>query len=609
MDINWFELAYKVIGGLGVFLFGMRSLSESLQALASDFLRKVIGWLTANRFLAVTVGLPVTMIIQSSSVTTVMVVGFVNAGLMSLAQAIGVVLGANIGTTITGWIIALKIGKYGLLFIALGLVPFFFLKSYKWRNIGKIAIALGFIFLGLQFMSGGFKVLTKAPDFAAALTMFAAKSYPSVLACVGVGCVLTFIVQSSSAMLGITIALATSAEPGQQPVIGLATAVALVLGENIGTTVTAQLASIGGNINAKRTADVHTIFNVLGVVVMTLIFQPYMVFIENVIGPSFDSLGALFKNMGSGEHAVIGFQIAAAHSIFNVINVLLFLPFVDQLAKLATRLRKDKGKPKQNLKLLGPIVRISPELALKQADGQVRLLGSVTDDMLCKTQAYVKLNHDDAEQLTAIDHSEDVTDNMQQEVTIFLTTLLQMSISRPQATRGYSLIRISDEIESVGDYAKRLAHYKQRLLREEKSLSEAACEELDSLMTGTLELFRKALAYTSDEGQLTVEELAEEAELLRQQADNIRTAHLERVTAGTCEPLAGLTFSDMIVSLRRIKNHTVNMLEAKESRWDDHLEEVASLILPADDSSARLSTRPPKKAAGSDKSPAKSEED
>jgi phosphate:Na+ symporter len=261
MTVDWFELAYTVIGGLCVFLFGMKALSESLQALASDFIRQVIGWLTANRVLAVAVGALVTLVVQSSSVTTVMVVGFVNAGLMSLPQAVGVILGANIGTTITGWIVALKIGKYGLAFLAAGLVPFFFVKHQKWKSFGKVSIALGFIFLGLEFMSGGFKPLTKDPDFAVWMVFFAGDTLGSVLACVAVGCVLTFIVQSSSAMLAITIALATTGTAENPPVIGMTTAVALVIGDNIGTTITAQLAAIGCNENANPPAMAHTQYN------------------------------------------------------------------------------------------------------------------------------------------------------------------------------------------------------------------------------------------------------------------------------------------------------------------------------------------------------------
>ncbi|MCA8944855.1 MAG: Na/Pi cotransporter family protein, partial [Planctomycetes bacterium] len=266
---DWFTLAYTVVGGLGIFLFGMKLLSESLQALASDFIRKLIGWLTNNRAVAMGVGVLLTVIVQSSSVTTVMLVGFINAGLMTLTQAVGVILGANIGTTITGWIIAFKVGKYGLLLVGAGFVPFFFMKSIRWKSIGKVLIALGMVFLGLQFMSGGFKPLSKTNDFQSMLVWFQADSMLSVLACVALGCLLTFIVQSSSAMLAITMSLAAAGQIDYQ------TAAALVLGENIGTTITMHLAAIGGTIDAKRASYAHIMFNVIGVSVMVIIFPWY----------------------------------------------------------------------------------------------------------------------------------------------------------------------------------------------------------------------------------------------------------------------------------------------------------------------------------------------
>ena len=261
-----FKIIYTVLGGLGVFFYGMKSMSEALQSVAGDVIKNIIHTLTKNRVSALLVGIVVTMLVQSSSVTTVMVVGFVNAGLMSLVQAIGIVFGANIGTTITGWIISIKIGKYGLLFIGLGIFPMLFGKSNKLRQIGRIMFGIGMIFFGLELMSGAFKPLRTMPEFIDAVAYFSQPNYFSYFACVVVGCILTVIVQSSSAMLGITMALATSGA------IEFQTAAALVLGENIGTTITALLASVGGNIEAKRTARAHAIFNVLGVAIIFVIF-------------------------------------------------------------------------------------------------------------------------------------------------------------------------------------------------------------------------------------------------------------------------------------------------------------------------------------------------
>ena len=571
MGVDWFELGYRVIGGLAVFLFGMRTMSEGLQALASDFLRRVIGWLTTNRLLAVLVGTVATVIIQSSSVTTVMVVGFVNAGLMSLTQAVGVILGANVGTTITGWIVALKIGKYGLVFLAAGLVPYFFIEKALYRNLGRVSIALGFVFLGLEFMSGGFEPLTRAPGFAETLTWFQADTVWSVVACVAVGCGLTFVVQSSSAMLGITIALATTASPGGQPLIGLDTAVALVLGENIGTTVTAQLASIGGNIVAKRAAWAHTLFNVLGVTVMIFVFRPYMVFIEKIVQPAFDSMSVLFRLKGGqgSEFAVRGFQIAAAHSLFNVTNVILFLPFIDQLAKLTEKLRPDTGEEiKSRLKLLGDVTQIAPSLAITQAEDEVELLCDVTNTLLEDTRALLDAEKVDRERFEKVLHGERITDRIQMEVTLFLTTVLQVGITAEQAARAYALIRIADEVESVADGCENLARYQVRLEEKGQQLSTAARAELVQLLDAEGVLFRKVRERIAEQGdRVPSEDLQKQGVELGELADSVRALHLDRVQSGQCDALTGLTFSDIIMTVRRMRSHTINMLEARNSRW------------------------------------------
>jgi len=589
MHVAWFELAYNVLGGLAVFLFGMKALSESLQALASDFIRRVIGWLTGNRVFAVLVGTLVTLIVQSSSVTTVMVVGFVNAGLMSLQQAVGVVLGANIGTTITGWIVALKIGKYGLVFLAGGLAPFFFSKDSLWKNLGKVSCALGFIFLGLSFMSGGFKPLTRDPGFASMLTVFAADDMLSVLACVTVGCLLTFIVQSSSAMLAITIALATTAAEGRPPVIGLATAVALVLGENIGTTITAQLASIGGNVNAKRAALAHTLFNVMGVTVMTVAFHPYIAFIEGVVGPAFDSLSHLFKTSSSDEsYAIVGFEIAAAHSLFNITNVVIFTPFIPRLAQLTEKLRPDAGRrSKKRLKLLGGLDQVSPELALEQAERELALSCEVTSRLFDETARYVEMRDPDPDLKASIDHAEGVTDNIQKEVTIFLTTVLQMQVTPNQASRAYSLLRLADEVESVADYCQALATYRARMIERNETFSDLAKTDLRRLLDQVRDFFNDtAKRVTTGEGSIRIDDLLMRGEELNRQADAIREAHLERLKSGDCDSLSGLTFSDMVVALRRIKNHSVNMLEAKNSSWESRRESLEVLDVERGQSSA-----------------------
>lgn len=583
---DWFTLAYTVLGGLGIFLFGMKLLSESLQALASDFIRTLIGWLTNNRVVAMGVGVLLTVIVQSSTVTTVMLVGFINAGLMTLTQAVGVILGANIGTTITGWIIAVKIGKYGLLLVGAGFVPFFFGKSVKWKNIGKVLIALGMIFIGLEFMSGGFKPLSKTDDFQSMLAYFAADNMLSVLACIFIGCILTFIVQSSSAMLAITMSLAAAGQ------IDYPTAAALVLGENIGTTITMHLAAMGGTIDAKRASYAHIMFNVIGVSIMFVIFQPYVSFVsdlvENLPGP----VSALFKTSGdiAVDDPLILMKIAAGHSIFNISNNLFFLPLLPVLVKVVTWMKPDKGKKsKKRLKLSGDLAKISPELALEEAEGELRIMRDVTWSAWEESVKYLHLEAENQTLYQHIDHLEHVTDNIQMEMTLFITEVMQLAMTAEGAKRGYSLIRLSDEFESIVDYCQNLARFRQRMFRDNLKFTEDAQKDIDDLIERVGGFLKDAAEFViinhdAEMNDEEVRELIRKSDAIGDRADEVRDAHLLRVKEGRCDALAGLVFSDIIVSLRRIKNHTVNLLDARIGRWEERRAALRDLEKSSDES-------------------------
>ena len=302
----YLDIFFKVLGGLGLFLFGMDSMSKGMQKLAGERLKKILAVLTTNRFMAIIMGLFVTMLVQSSSVSTVMTIGFVNAGLLTLQQALGVILGANIGTTITGWILVLKIGKYGLPIAGTAAISSMFFSSEKARIRATTIMGLGLIFFGLELMSDGLKPLRNLPEFISLFHAFSANSYIGVLKAAAVGALLTAIVQSSSATLGITITLAV------QGLIDYPTAVALVLGENVGTTITALLASLNATTSAKRAAYAHTIINLIGVLWATTIFPLYLTVLKHIANPNVNMTAA----------------IATAHTMFNVINVCLFIPFI-----------------------------------------------------------------------------------------------------------------------------------------------------------------------------------------------------------------------------------------------------------------------------------------
>lgn len=551
--MSGFEMAYTALGGLGIFFLGMKFLSESLQALAGDLIRKIINLLTTNRILAVLVGTLVTTIVQSSSVTTVMVVGMVNAGLMNLAQAIGVIFGANIGTTITGWIIAIKVGKYGLLFLALGSFPMFFIKNDRWKSTGKLLVALGFVFIGLKTMSGAFKPLRNDHTFTSYLHLFTADSYFSLLGCILIGCLLTMIIQSSSAMLGITIALASTGT------ISFQTAMGLVLGENIGTTITALLASIGTNITAKRAARAHAVFNVLGVFAMSFLFWKYVHLVDWVIAgdPNFMAT--------DGSKPNIAAHIAAGHSLFNVTATILFLPLLGYLAKFVTWITPGDEKKEKSSFLPIPNAAVAPALGLEQAELSVNQMMDELKSLIKNTQKYIALEEDNPKLMDKIVKAENLFDTQQKDITLFLVNLLESPLTTEQSALAYALIRQADEIESVSDYCVKLAKLYLKTMKDKKGVSANAKREMQELLEEVERFYDKALNYSKSKDSGDIENFEVTKNQINHQAKRVRENHLKRIKDGKCSALAGLAYSDMIVAARRIKDHSVNIIEAVQS--------------------------------------------
>ncbi|MCO4753689.1 MAG: Na/Pi cotransporter family protein [Bacteriovoracaceae bacterium] len=545
--MSTFQIIYTLLGGLGIFFYGMRTMSDALQQAASEVITKVINSLTTNRFLAVVVGMIVTMIVQSSSVTTVMVVGFVNAGLMQLTQAIGVILGSNIGTTVTGWIISIKIGKYGLLLIGLGIFPALFSKNPKLQSAGKALFGVGMVFTGLEFMSGAFKPLRNDPGFLDMISYFSGQDYGSYIASVITGCLLTMIIQSSSAMLGITIALASTG------VIEFPTAAALVMGENVGTTITALLASVGANVNAKRAARAHAIFNTLGVVLMLAFFPVYIEFIEWLIPGAADAVAA------DGSKPQIAQHIAASHTIFNVGATLAFLPFLNQLARLVQKITPDKKvKETPKLVLLGEASDILPATAIIQADTEVRKMKDILERMYGVTKEYLK--DKDPKKLAKARDYERITDNIQKEITLFLCKVMERPMSAEQSRHSQALIKVADEFESIADYLERIVNYKARFKNDPQT--GPTIDEYKKFMEEVWSFFQICAEGIFNVDRMDRDQVFKKSEELRIWADDIRDRHLDRVSKGDYEPLSALTYSDMVVALRKIRAHALNVAEA-----------------------------------------------
>ena len=549
------DMGFHVVGGLGIFLLGMKFMQQGLQVIAGSRIRRLIRLVTSNRFLAVGIGVFITTLVQSSSVTSVMVIGLVNSELMVLTEAIGVIIGANIGTTITGWILALKIGQYGLPLLGLAAFGWLFLKAEKPRYSALSILGIGMVFFGLELMKDGFAPVRDLPDFVALFHLFEAVDYFGVLKSALVGCVVTLIVQSSSATLGITIALANTG------VIDFQTAGALVLGENIGTTITAYLASLGADdINAKRTAYFHVLFNVSGVAVITALFLPvYLPFIQNVI------LGGVDPNIqdveGSFPYMTAG--IATVHTTFNVLATLLFLPFVTPIASVLKRLVKDKPKPpRANLTHLNSNLVSSPLTAIEQSRHEIQRTDQHVRDMLNDLRQVISDDSSDRSLADKIFEEENTIDVVQIEVTTFLTDLLSEELSHDIAEGARAQLKLVDEFESVSDYVSNVLKLYLRLREADVRFTGPQQDELlglHDLIAGYYDGVHVGLENPSAD---YLSEIRRRSRDITNEIRELRDRHWNRLSEETVDPLISTSYMDIANSYRRIKDHLLNIGEA-----------------------------------------------
>ncbi len=557
------KLVFSVLGGLGIFLLGMRYMSDGLQIIAGPSLRRLIATVTDNRLLACCTGILVTCLVQSSSVSTVMTVGLVNSGVMALNQAIGVILGANIGTTITGWVLALKIGKYGLPILGVAGFVFLFSKNEKWKYIGMSIMGIGMVFFGLEIMKNGVKVIKQIDEFKQAFTYFDANTYFGVLKCAFIGCVLTVLVQSSSATLGITIALAS------QGVIDFDSAAALVLGENIGTTITAYLASIGSGENAKRAAYFHIIFNLIGVLWITSIFRIYIPFIES-ISEWFFSIDDIRKTSigadGETEYPNVTKAIACVHTIFNVANVLIFLPFTTFFGEQLTKYVKvGSDYVKDRHTKLPTNHGDTPMAALEMVTHEIHVMCETTKEMFPMLEKVIKDPDDNKKLIKELFEKEEEMDHYQKEITVFLTELLSEARSQDDVELAKHQLRVSDEYESVSDYMIDITKLCLRLKDDQKYFNEELIEGITS-MHALVEKYFIELSEYDDHILLTEEQfskLKETSESVTTHFRSLRSDHWDRLANTNVNPLVITSYSDVLQSYRKIKNHLLNIVEVQ----------------------------------------------
>jgi phosphate:Na+ symporter len=524
------DIALPVLGGLGLFLYGMSIMGTGLQKAAGDKLKKLIEVLTNNRLMGVLVGTLVTMVVQSSSATTVMVIGFVNAGIMSLAQAVGVIMGANIGTTITAQLIAFKLTDYAPLAVAIGVAVWLSASKKKSKNIAEILIGFGILFIGMEMMGDGLEPLAANPVFSDIMLKL---NNPVLGMLVGLG--LTTLVQSSSASIGLLQALAG------QGLLNINMAFPILFGDNIGTTTTAMISSIGANKTAKRAAIIHFLFNLVGTIIfMTILRKP---------------IQALVLKISPND---IQRQIANAHTFFNLINVIIQLPFANLLVKVATLIvpGDDIGEAKEG-KFLDFRIIETPSIALGQARKEIIRMGNLAEDNL--TKAREALVEGQYEKIELALEQEQKINKLQKEITDYLVTLSNAPLTDEEHKQVNIFFNNINDIERVGDHAENIVELAEERRENNYQFTDDAIYELNEMFDKCQEGLNKIIEAFKNNS----ESLAKKVLIIEDEVDALETRnrfnHIDRLNKGMCSTGPGILYLDVMSNLERVSDHCSNI--------------------------------------------------
>ena len=544
------DMIFGTIGGLGLFLFGMQLLSEGLKKAAGQRIRKLLSSLTKHRVVAMLVGALTTCLIQSSSATTVMTVGFVNASLLTLKQGLCVVLGANIGTTFTAWLVSglavFKITSYSLPAIGIGFLMQMLGRSQRTRNLGSVLLGFGILFTGIDFMKKGFSPLQDSQQMQQALIWLGQNPILAILA----GTVVTMLLQSSSATIAMIQILAfNGAFGGDWPTV-LRIVIPFILGDNIGTTITAEIAAIRTSAAARRTAHGHTLFNVIGVLYMLpLVWSGWFGNIVEWITP--------FKL----SQSTIMVHIAVAHSTFNVFNTLVFLPLIGWLEAIVVKITPAKAEDA----IAEPVVLErhllnTPEIAIDQARREIVRMAKVAKEAV--NQAIEGLDEDDRSKLELTQKTEDTVDNFQYEITSYLAALSRKELSDELSIKLPVLLHTVNDLERVSDHAINIAEIAERKIDQRISFTNSAQTEAAQLKNEVNQMFDYiTVALENNDIESAKSALVNEEHLNKMQMD-FRRSHVQRMTEGVCSPEAGLIFIDLVDNAEKIGDHLTNIAQA-----------------------------------------------
>ena len=550
-----------LLGSLGLFLYGMTLMSEALQKVAGDKLRNILAAMTSNSVSRILTGLFVTAVIQSSSATTVMVVSFVNAGLLSLVQSIGVIMGANIGTTFTAWLISLLGFKADIAILAIPLIAFGFVfmmcKAKKKKSIGELIIGFSLLFLGLSFLKESVPDLRSTPEVLEFLQQWTNYGFGSILMFVGVGTILTIVLQSSSATMALTLVMCNNGW------IPFEMGAAMVLGENIGTTITANIAASVANVSARRAAMGHSVFNVFGVIWCLALFHPFL----NVVSKIIMAMGLDNPLVAGASSNSVLYAISTVHTLFNIINTLILVWFTNQIATLVTKIIKGKKDEEVfRLQFIQGGMLSTSELSLNQAKEEIVHYADI-----CRRQyEYAKkaINETDAEKFDALykklEHYEQVTDRIELEIAKFLDAVKDGVISEESARRIQAMYKIISELESIGDSGFNIARILQRRNIHNMKFDEAMVKKLN-YMIDLLNQGFEAMIYNLKKGYTQINDIANAQDIeqdINEYRNNLKEEHLLNLENKTYNYLTGVYYMDLVNECEHVGDFMINISEA-----------------------------------------------
>ena len=547
----------SLLGALGFFIYGMKVMSEGIQKIAGSKMRQILGVMTSNRYKGVFTGFLLTALVQSSSATTVMVVSFVNAGLLTLTESIGVIMGANIGTTVTAWIISLigfkvKIAAYALPIIAVG-APMLFSSKSKYKAIGETLIGFALLFMGLAALKGAVPDLKSNPEILNFLQHYTDLGFLSIIMFVGIGTIVTLVVQSSSAAMAITLVMA------HQGWIPFELAAAMVLGENIGTRVTANLAALIANVHAKRAARAHFLFNMGGVVWMLILFTPFLKMIGGYMESTMDQSPFL-------EATAIPIGLSLFHTTFNIINTFVMVFFVDRIAALVVKMVPSKGEDEEfHLEFIGMNIMPTPEISILEARKEVAKFAKITTKMSEFTHTLITKKQEKSRRklMDKMKTYEEITDRMDVEISTFLAKVAEGNISEASSFRIRALLSINNDLERVGDIFYQVSLTIQRQLDSEQWFSDdqiANLVDIYELLDNALAIMRKNL--NSDYSKVDLEEAMEIERSINSKRNELRREYLKKVEKGEYNVKDAINYIELINGCEKLGDHVINVTEA-----------------------------------------------